>query len=72
MLVIKGPGGSSLVGPMIRTWCFHCQGSGSVPGWGTKIPQASWPNKIKGPRNAIKRKISRKSPQISVPQSNNN
>ena len=44
MLVIKGPRGSSLVGPVIRTWCFHCQGSGSIPGWGTKIPQASWPN----------------------------
>ena len=26
-------------GPVVRTWCFHCQGLGSIPGWGTKIPQ---------------------------------
>ena len=25
-------------GPVVRTRRFHCQGSGSVPGWGTKIP----------------------------------
>ena len=23
-----------------RTQCFHCQGQGSIPGWGTKILQA--------------------------------
>ena len=27
---------------MVRTWWFHCQGLGSIPNWGTKIPQAAW------------------------------
>ena len=26
--------------PVARTWCFHCQGPGSIAGQGTKIPQA--------------------------------
>ena len=26
---------------MVRTWRFHCCGLGSVPGQGTKIPQAT-------------------------------
>ena len=25
---------------MVRTQCFHCGGPGSIPGQGTKIPQA--------------------------------
>ena len=25
---------------MVRTWCFHCRGPGSIPGQGTKILQA--------------------------------
>ena len=29
-------------GPGVRTWHFHCCGQGSIPGWGTKIPQAAW------------------------------
>ena len=27
-------------GPVVRTQHFHCQGPGSIPGWGTKIRQA--------------------------------
>ena len=27
--------------PVVRTRCFHCRGLGSIPGWGTKIPQAA-------------------------------
>ena len=27
-------------GPVVRTLCFTAKGVGSVPGWGTKIPQA--------------------------------
>ena len=27
-------------GPMVRIWCFHSQGPGSIPGWGTKILEA--------------------------------
>ena len=27
-------------GLVVRTWCFHCCGLGSVPGLGTKILQA--------------------------------
>ena len=26
---------------VVRTQCFHCCGLGSMPGWGTKIPQAA-------------------------------
>ena len=28
---------------MFRTWRFHGCGPGSIPGRGTKIPQAAWP-----------------------------
>ena len=27
---------------VVRTWCFHCPGPGSIPGQETKIPQAEW------------------------------
>ena len=27
--------------PLVRTECFHCQGPGSIPGWGTKLLQAT-------------------------------
>ena len=27
-------------GPVVRTQRFQCHGPGSIPGWGTKIPQA--------------------------------
>ena len=26
--------------PVVRARCFQCCGPGSIPGWGTKIPQA--------------------------------
>ena len=29
-------------GPVVRTWRFHCRDLGSIPGRGTKIPQAAW------------------------------
>ena len=29
--------------PVVRTQRSHCQNPGSVPGRGTKIPQAIWP-----------------------------
>ena len=28
--------------PVVRTWHFHCQGLGLIPGQGTKILQAEW------------------------------
>ena len=28
-------------GPVVRIWHLHCGGLGSIPGWGTKIPQAT-------------------------------
>ena len=31
-----------LGGPGVKILCFHCWGPGSIPGWGTKIPQAMW------------------------------
>ena len=38
--MLKVREGNSLRGPVVRTWHFHCQGLGSNPDWGTKIPQA--------------------------------
>ena len=32
---------------MVRTWRFHCQVPGSIPGRGTKIPQDEWHGKKK-------------------------
>ena len=29
-------------GPVVRTRRFHCCGLSSIPGQGTKIPQAAW------------------------------
>ena len=29
-------------GPVVRTLCFHCRRQGSIPDWGTKIPQTTW------------------------------
>ena len=29
-------------GPVIKTLCLHCRGTGSNPGQGTKIPYAVW------------------------------
>ena len=37
-------------GPVVRTWCFHCQGPGLIPGQGTKIPLASKVKKKKSER----------------------
>ena len=35
---------NSLDGPAVRTQCFHCRSPSSIPGWGTKISQATvWP-----------------------------
>ena len=31
---------------MVRIQRFHCRGLGSVPGWGTKIPQGSAKKKV--------------------------
>ena len=36
-------------GPVVRNQCFHCQGLGLIPSWGTRILQASWC----GPKNKI-------------------
>ena len=30
-------------GPVVRIWCFHCRGPGSIPGQGTKILHAAEP-----------------------------
>ena len=45
-------------GPVVqwfRTWCFHCCGLGSIPGWATKILQAVWHSWKK--RKKVKKKI---------------
>ena len=28
--------------PMVKILCFHCKRQGLIPGWGTKIPHATW------------------------------
>ena len=38
---------------MVRTPCFHCRGPGSIPGGGTKIPQASRHAKKKKKKSGI-------------------
>ena len=43
--------------PVVRTQHFHCQGLGSISGWGTKVPQAAGhtlPQKIKN-KNTLMR-----------------
>ena len=32
---------------MVRILGFHCCDLGSIPGWGTEIPQAKWPKNTK-------------------------
>ena len=32
-------------GPVVKTQYCHYQGPGSIPGWGTKIPQVMWQKK---------------------------
>ena len=27
---------------MVKTLCFHCGGTGLIPGWRAKIPHALW------------------------------
>ena len=48
--IIKRRAGEFPGGPVVRTWCSHCWGPGSIPGLGTKIPQASQCGQKKRPR----------------------
>ena len=42
-------------GPVMRIWCFHCWGLGSIPGQGTEIPQeARYSQKQKPHRDVFK------------------
>ena len=49
-------------GPVVRPQHFHCRDPGSIPGWGTNVPQA-WPKKKKKtglepmPSNFVSRKL---------------
>ena len=38
---------------MVGTQHFHCHGPGSIPGQGTKIPQAVWRGQRKKNRNIV-------------------
>ena len=40
-------------GPVVRTWCFHCQGLGSISAQGIKILQASWHSQKKKKKDII-------------------
>lgn len=33
-------------GPMFRTWCFHCRGPGSIPGWETRSHKPQGQKKV--------------------------
>ena len=43
-------------GPVVRSQCSHSCGLGSIPGWGTKITQASWRGKKKKKKEKNKSK----------------
>ena len=46
-------------GPAVKTLCFRCSGTGSIPGWGTRIRQAMWGgHKQTLPTPAIKSAVS--------------
>ena len=47
-----GEGTFLVVQWLVRTWCFHCHGPGSIPGRGTKT--------LQGARCSIKRKKEKK------------
>ena len=46
-------------GPVVRTWGFHHGGLGSIPGQGTKIPQAKWHGQKKKTEIFFKKKEKR-------------
>ena len=39
--------------PVVKTPPFNAENAGSIPGWGTKIPHASQPEKTKQKTEAI-------------------
>ena len=47
-------------GPVVRTRCFQCNGPGSIPGRGTKIPQAMQ----RGPKEKKKKKKERQEVEV--------
>ena len=50
---------------MVRTLHFHCRGPGSIPGRGTKIPQATWDGqKKKNQQKQTKKLHTNKSPKL--------
>ena len=46
-------GGHSPGGPVVKTLPPNAGGGGSIPGWGAKIPHASWSKKKKKSRSTI-------------------
>ena len=44
---------------MIRTQCFYCSSSSSIPGWGAEILQTMWCGKKKKKKKERKKKIER-------------
>ena len=44
-------------GPVVRTWRFYCGDPGSIPGWGTKMPQAAWCSLKKKRKKLLENKI---------------
>ena len=39
---------------MVKTQCFHYRGLGSIPGQGSKIPQATWHSHVNNNNNKNK------------------
>ena len=57
LLALIMQGGDFSGGPVVKTLCLQGRGSGSILGWGTKIPPAMWHGKKKTPfflkKNAV-------------------
>ena len=45
--------------PVVKTPCFHFKGTGSIPGWGTKILHATWHSHKKENKQTNKQKTTK-------------
>ena len=54
-------------GPVVRIWCFHCRGPGSIPDRGTEIPQAAWCGQKKKCMNKMGQKEMRVGKKMVTP-----
>ena len=60
LVPLKKKKGNSHGGPVVRTLLFHYHSPGSISGWGTKIPQATWCSQKMGKKKKEKKERKRK------------